>query len=128
MADAEATKAPPKLQRPETTFKVPAGCRVFPDDPKTITMVPISLQEELEAHAIIASQGKGVAALNYEQAKRSVCKLDGKPIDWGTTAPEWLERASPQVRDLVVEGFAVVSRAKPKDVSDFLASAVTQAA
>lgn len=128
MADAEATKGPPKLQRPETTFKVPAKCRVFPADPQTLTMVPISLQEELDAHAVVASQGKGVAALNYEMAKRSVSALDGKAIDWSGTGPEWLERASPQVRDLLVEGFAKVSRATQEDVRDFLASAVTKSA
>lgn len=107
------------IERPKFRFTIPEKARQFPTDPAGITMRPITAAEERKANEVADGTGSPLA---YELVRASVCEVDGKPIDWNTTDPEWLERASPKVRQLVFEAFAKVNRPAEEDTKAFLES------
>jgi hypothetical protein len=123
--------APPApLRRPETTFTIPLASRVFPGDPTTVTFSPITARDELDASRAALAKGGTDAALTHELVRRSVVKVDGKPVDRTGGAPQkdsvpddWINSTSPQVRSHLQDGFMVVNRPAPGAGADFLASA-----
>ena len=107
------------LSRPQFKFKLPDKVRQFQSDPHSFTMRPITAAEERKANEI--SDGTK-SPLVYELVRVAVCEVDEKPIDWNTTDPEWLERCSPKVRQLVFEAFGRINRPDEEDTKDFLDS------
>lgn len=108
-----------KLERPTFRFKLPDAARQFPSDPQTFAMRPITAAEERRANEI--AEGTKVP-LAYELVRVAVCEVDGKPVDWGKDDPEWLDRCSPKVRQLVFEAFSRVNRPTDADTQAFLDS------
>lgn len=107
------------LERPSYKFTIPDKVRQFPSDPQSFSMRPITAGEERKANEIADGTKSPLA---YELVRVSVDAVDGKPIDWGTSEPEWLERCSPKVRQLVFEAFARVNRPSDEDTKTFLDS------
>ena len=121
-APLPADSKPPKGVT--TTYTVPESARALAGDPRTLTYAMISLDMELDAGKVADSMGGGTNRLAIELTKRSVVAVDGKPVSWEGTDPDWFDRASPKVRELALRGFARVNRSSLKEDSDFLASEV----
>lgn len=108
-----------KLERPSYKFTVPDTARQFETDPASITMVPITADEERRANEVADGTKSPLA---YELVRQAVKAINGKDVDWNTNEPEWLERCSPKVRQLVFEAFSRVNRPADEDAAAFLAS------
>jgi hypothetical protein len=120
MAEIQA----PTLPRPRYTFTVPEQVRSFPDDPHRFVMVPITVAEERKAND--ASEGMKTPLI-LELVKHSVVEVDGKPLSWNGTERDWIERASPKVRDLVFAAFSKVNKPEQQEVDSFLATMQVEA-
>lgn len=113
----------PKLARPEVTYTIPEDIRAFETDPKAVTMRPITVREELDANAIVSGAKNAQEKLVLEIVRKSVFKVDGKEIDYSTDAPEWIERASPKVVNLVTEAVLRLNRPSKEETDLFFKSA-----
>ncbi len=119
MADVAA---PPKLARPEVTYKIDDSIRLFETDPKAVSLRPISVREELDANAIVTSKKGGADQLVIEIVRKSVFKVNGKDVDWSTPDPEWVERASPKVLNLITEAVLRLNRPSKEETDLFFKS------
>ena len=108
-----------KIERPTYKFTIPEKARQFETDPHSLTFRPCTADEERQANEVAQATR---APLPFEMLRRSVCEIDGKPVDWSTPDPEWVERASPKVRDLAFQAFAKVNVPTKDEVDSFLAS------
>lgn len=115
---------PQSLPRPRYTFTIPEAARAFPEDPHQFVMVPITVQEERDAN-LVADAAKTM--VSYEYIKHAVIEVDGKALSWNGTGRDWIERASPKVRELAVAAFARVNRSNEEEVKAFLAGVVVEA-
>jgi hypothetical protein len=107
-----------------STRTIPDSARQLPTDPKTLTFSILSLDQEMDATKVAEAAGGGNARLTVELTKRSVIMVDGKAIDWAGTDPEWLDRASPKVRQLAFKGFILLNRPTDDEDLSFLESEV----
>lgn len=96
----------PADDRPLFDFTIPEQDRVYPTDPKMVTLVHVRIRDELDAAKISGAQGTGVSGTLVELVRRSVVEIDGKPVDWGAPGgAEWLERASPPARARIMDAY-----------------------
>lgn len=116
-----ATPAP-KGANPRVTRTIPESARALPGDPQKLTFALLTLDQEIDAGKVAEAAGGGNARLTSELTRRSVVAVDGKPIDWSGTDPEWLDRASPKVRQLAFKGFIATNRTTDDEDAAFLAS------
>jgi hypothetical protein len=112
----------PTLKRPEIEYQIPDRIRAYPDDPKSVTVRPITLKEEIDANNVATTNGSGAAGLVIEIVRRSVCRLNGKLVDWSTPDPQWIESTSPKVRDLITEAVLKWNRVSKAESDDFFAT------
>lgn len=113
------------LARPETRFEIPESSRTYPTDPKSVTMRPLTLREEMEAEKAAAAMGGTRRAEAAELVRRMVVAVDDKPVDWGSTGPngpEWYERCSPKVRDIIAGAYLPLNVPSEEERQAFLAS------
>jgi len=123
MTDMPPNVALPKDDRERYTYKVPETARRRATDPRTVTMVDVRLSDEEEADKVASAAGGGDLKFTNELIRRSVVEIDGKPVDWSAPGgPEWLERTSAPVRNLIKKAFARVHRSDKGDEDAFLAS------
>lgn len=114
----------PEKKRPRFTFAIPESARLSPDDPRKVTLVPVTLAEELMAQKAAEASKSPVG---YELAKMSIIAVDGKPLDWASGAREtFLETVSAPVRQLVMAAYVRVNNPAPEAEKDFLASMLTE--
>ena len=122
--DPSAVAHAPSKGRPRFTFTVPEACRINPDDPATLTMVPITLGEEQMA---LKAHNAGGLPLMYELAKMSLVAVDGRPLDWaGGARDTFLEKVSPPIRQLIQSAWAKVNVPAKEADEAFLASMRTE--
>jgi len=131
MAESIATKlksldTPAADTRPRHTFKVPEKSRQFPTDPKSITFVPIRVQDEQDAMKVAEAKGSP-AAFQPELVRRSVVAVDGRAIDWGAGDDAWFDNCSAKVRELVYKAYRKVNENEAEETAAFLASLVIEA-
>lgn len=122
MAGQADVMAAPSLKRPEIDYQIPDRIRAFPEDPKSVTVRPITIKEEIDANNVATTNGSGAAGLVIEIVRRAVCRINGKAIDWSTPDPQWIEAASPKVRDLITEAVLKWNRVSKSESDDFFAS------
>ncbi len=108
-----------KLARPTYRFAIPEAARQFETDPKAIAMRPITADEERRANEV--AEGAKTPLAN-ELVRMATCEINGSPIDWNTDQPEWFERCSPKVRQLVFEAFARINRPTQEESAGFFGS------
>lgn len=111
-----------KISRPQYKFKIPDTARQFETDPHSLTLRPCTADEERQASEVAMGSK---APLPFELLRRSVCEVDDKPVDWGTADPEWLERASPKVRELAYRAFVRVNQPTQEEADGFFAGMET---
>lgn len=119
--DTVPSLTPPKApSRPRFTFKVPESARLSQDDPTSVTLVPVTIEEE--QMALRASEANKTP-LGHELAKMSLVAANGKVLDWANGERDALfGKCSPQVRQLVLTAWSNVNVPKPEVEQDFLAS------
>lgn len=126
MADTILTQlasmgAAPVDSRPRHKFTIPEKSRQFPTDPKSITFVPIRVEDEQDALKVAEAKGSP-RSFQTELVRRSVVAVDGKPIDWSKGDDSWLEKASPKVREFVYLGYRKVNENEAEEKDAFLGS------
>lgn len=116
----------PGDDRPRFTFTIPAEERLYPTDPREITLVPLRVSQEMEADklAMAGPKDADVDSLRLmELLRRAVVKVDGVAVNWASPlGPEWLERASPPVRARVAQAYNRVHMPRGKNDADFFGS------
>jgi len=113
----------PRDDRPRYTYKVPDSKRSAAGDPHTVTLVALRVSEEIECEALAAAKSGSEPVWLTEAIRRSVVAVDGKPIDWSSPGgPEWYERTSAPVRNLIKKAFKRVNTAGEAAERDFLGS------
>lgn len=115
----------PTLPRPRYSFTIPESARAFPSDPHQFIIVPITVSEEKQANEV--AEGTK-SPLIFELIKHAVVELDGRPLSWNGTERDWIDRASPKVRELVFAAFAKVNKPDADEMKSFLDSLKMEAA
>lgn len=114
--------APKVSSRPRFTFKVPESARLFPEDPTSVTLVPVTIEEEQMA---LKTSEANKTPLGHELAKMSVVAANGKALDWaGGERDSFFGKCSPPVRQLLMTAWSNVNVPKKEIEDDFLASRV----
>ena len=114
------------INRTRTTFPIPPGVREWDSDPKTVTMVALTVREEIEANKVADGRGTGDVGLSYELLRRSVVAKDGKPIDPTGTDLDWVEGTSPKCRSLLLQAVLRMNRVSREDSDAFFKGAVVE--
>ena len=112
----------PKSTEPRLTYTIPDSARALPKDPKKLTYVLLSIEMEIDADKAAAVAGGGERNVRRELVKRAVVAVDGKPVSWEGTDPEWYDGASPKVRELAWYGFVKTNRTTNAEDAAFLGS------
>jgi hypothetical protein len=125
MADVIATKlaaidAPKQDNRPRYKYSIPEKSRQFPTDPKSVTFVPLRVEDEQDALKVAEAKGS-TRSFQAELVRRSVVALDGKTINWEKGDDAWLERVSPKVRELIYIGYRKANENADEEKAAFLA-------
>lgn len=106
---------------PKYTFTFPDSARLLDTDPKTITIAPLTLAQELEGNKV-AEAGNNV----FAKVAMSICAIDGKAVDWvGGGLDAAIEKCSPKVRDLIMRAYLKVHMPAQEDTAAFLDSMAT---
>lgn len=107
---------------PKFTFKLPESARLFPTDPKSVTIAPLTLAQDIEGNkAFEASRNI------MDKVKMAIVAIDGKPADWvGGGLDAQLEACSPPTRELIGQAFLKIHTPAKEDVDSFLAGMVTE--
>lgn len=117
---AQAAASRPKRQRPRFTYDIPKDVRTFEADPSTITLTPVTVEEE--KMAIQAARANNTQ-VDHELLKLSLVEADGRPLDWaGGVRDDVFEGASPKVRQLMIEAWQDVNTPTREQTKSFLAS------
>lgn len=101
-------------------YRVPDAVR-GPNDPAEVVLREITLAEEKLANA--RSKSPSGDELAYEMLKHSIVEADGQEISWDAGGKErFLEKVSPQMRQLLLQAFNKIHIPRDSAVTDFLAS------
>jgi hypothetical protein len=103
------------------TFTVPAKARMFEADPATVTMVPLTMDQDMQGSKMF-DQTKNP----YQKIALGIVAVDGKPVSWvDGQVDSLIAKWSPPVRDLVAKAHFKLNQATDEDAASFLGSMVT---
>lgn len=108
----------PAAPRPRYTYRIPQKARMFANDPESVTMQPISIDEEQTAIRVSEATKNPVV---YEFIKHSIVSVNGRQAGW-EEREKMLERASPAVRRLLLKAYDEIHSVAPEVEADFLSS------
>lgn len=101
------------------TFTIPGSVRVT-GDPMTITLVPLTLKQDLDGNKLMEREGA------WGKVKMALSQVDGRPVNWASgEVDEVIESMSPPVRELVMAAYIRIHMPPGQAVDDFLGSMAT---
>jgi hypothetical protein len=107
-----------KASAPRYTWQVPKAARLFETDPESITLTPLTFEQDTHGNKLVASSGN-----IYDKIKLCVTAIDGKPVDWaGGATDKIVDSMSPPVRELLARAFTKLHLPSDEDEKDFFAS------
>lgn len=120
LKDYAQAKRAAEESREKHTFKTPPKFKRGANDPKSITILELTLQEEDIAWKLSMGSDKGLAD---EMLKRSLYAVDGRVVNHGVNEAElYYARWSARFRKLAMQAFARVNNTDKSDDDAFLAS------
>lgn len=117
-----AVPAPQAQRGPRYTYKVPKSARTFPTDPESITIVPLTLEQDMHGNRLL-DQSKNV----FDKIKLAVVAVNGKPVAWGAEMDKAIDGMSPKCRELLGKAYAQIHAPDEKESEDFLGSLAVEA-
>lgn len=98
------------------TFTFPPDARLFANDPTSVSIAPLSLEQEIDGNKLLDKTNNA-----FDKVKMSIVAVNGKPVSWiNGEVDTVIERASPPVRDLIMAGFMKIHNASQADRAAFL--------
>lgn len=117
MGQETAALKPAQPAQPRYTYTIPEKRRSSAD-PKNITLVALTLSQEMHANKLVEQTGNA-----YEKVKMAIVAVDGRPVNWATDeAEEMLNRISPVVREFILKAYMDIHVPTDDETADFLAS------
>lgn len=118
MSEAALKAVPAQHARgPRYVFKIPASARMLEADPQEVTLVPLTLEQDMHGNKLV-DQSKSI----YDKIKLSIVAVNGSPISWGAALDSAVDSMSPKCRDLIARAYMQLHAPSDDEASDFLAS------
>jgi hypothetical protein len=110
--------APTPVRGPRYTFTIPPKARTSAEDPESITLVALTMDQELMGNTLVVKSNNP-----WEKVKLSLAALDGKAVDWGTGQVDTaLGKMSPKIREFVIAAFRQIHLPTEDETTNFLES------
>lgn len=118
MANANLAPVPEgqMTRGPRYTYKFPAAARLLETDPSSVTLVPLTLEQETHGNRLV-EQSKNF----FDKILLAVVAVDGRTVNWNE-ASSALDRMSPKVRDLIGRAYIHLHSPSDEESADFLGS------
>jgi hypothetical protein len=111
-----------KKQTLKFTFTLPPASRLFDTDPETVTITPLTLEQDLQGGKLV-----GASKNPMDKVKMAIAALDGKPVDWVNGGLDTqIDAMSPPARSLLISAFMRVHNPNEDSEKSFLESMTTQ--
>jgi hypothetical protein len=117
MSQLAAVPVPQTQRGPRFTYKVPASARIFPTDPESVTLVPLTLEQDMHGNRLL-DQSKNV----FDKIKLAVVAINGKVLSWGPEMDKAIDGMSPKCRELLGRAYAQIHAPDEAEAEDFLGS------